>query len=63
MVGQHSTMRSPDDLARAAAAAGITQKHVTRQRRRQVEGTEWVKKYRNGFCRLGEYYVGNPVVR
>jgi len=43
--------------------AGITQKSVTRERSRQVEGTQWVKQYRNGICRLGEYYVGQPITR
>ncbi len=51
------------DVMGSRWCAGITQRNVTRQSSRQVEGTEWIKKYRNGFCRLGEYYVGQPITR
>ena len=43
--------------------AGIKQTDVTKQRSRHIEGTQWEKRYRNGLCRIGEYYVGRPVVR
>lgn len=28
-----------------------------------MEFTQWEKRYRNGICRTGEYYVGRPSKR
>ena len=42
---------------------GITQRSTVKERSHDVQYTVWEKRFRNGICRTGEYYVGRPATR
>jgi tRNA U34 5-carboxymethylaminomethyl modifying GTPase MnmE/TrmE len=60
---QPPTAQQFHDSLQRLFAAGITQKEVVKERSREVEFTQWERRYRNGLCRTGEYYVGRPSTR
>ena len=43
-----------------SGASGVGTRTVVKQRERVQTNTTWVRRYSNGLCRTGVYFVGVP---